>query len=422
MRFQSNSGPDAQRSVVRISIADMMALHIRAKKSENRLPNFLYQRFPESAMSLFASIPRGTPAVSIPQQNGRYPILPASSAAPDEFVIVYTLKPNGRYEALEVLSHGQAFGIVQFSEIASRWVEDQMGGIRILSGRHAYFAPTRKEWGVILRDGGFTIVDPSTMVFELELLRKRADQSSSGIIARIPLYAGNRSHTAAPIPLFERVELTFDPDPGPESRWIDFVECQRVRAMRSRPPGIIVPQFREWLKRLTQESGFQSWAFRRGMFFGDRIEWWQDKNRRRTLHEGIDFAEGLLPDGTVQLIPEGTPVRALADGEITCLLDDFLNKTVVVRHSAIRTEEGDVFCTFYSHIRPEPGTAGAVRKGQSLGIVAKSKNVPAPAHLHLTGAWAPDSIQLHDITIDQISAAFMPIVLINFNSLISSGQ
>ncbi len=421
MRFQSDSGPDTQRSIVRISIADMMALHIRAKESQNPLPNFLYQRFPESAMSLLASIPRGTPAVSIPQQNGRYPIFPASSPAPDEFVIVYELKPNGRYEALEVLSEGQAFGIVQFSEIASRWVEDQLGGIKLLSDRHAYFAPTRKEWGVILRDGGFTIVDPSTMVFALELLRKRADESSSGIIARIPLYAGNRSHTGAPVPLFERVELTFDPNPGPESRWVDFVECQRVRAMRSRPPGIIVPQFHEWLKTFTQESGFQSWAFRRGMFFGDRIEWWQTKNRRRTLHEGIDFAEGLGPDGTVQLIPEGTPVRALADGEIISLLDDFLNKTVILRHSAIRTEEGEVFCTLYSHIRPEPGIAGAVVKGQRLGVVAKSTNVRAPAHLHLTGAWVPDSIQLNDITIDQISAAFMPIVLVNFNSLLNSG-
>jgi hypothetical protein len=172
------------------------------------------------------------------------------------------------------------------------------------------------------------------------------------------------------------------------------------------------------MQRLTLESGFESWNFHRGMFFGDHAEWWGDGNRRRTLHEGIDFAEGYQPDLTRRSIPEGTPVRALADGEIVAILDDYLNKTVVVSHQKIRNGEGDSFFTFYSHIHPAGNTLRPVAQGQELGHVATSRNVGAPAHLHLTGAWIPESIHASAITMDMINAAFMPIVLINFNSLL----
>ena len=189
--------------------------------------------------------------------------------------------------------------------------------------------------------------------------------------------------------------------------------------MQSRPPSRIVPQFREWLKRLGSESGVDSWIFRRGMFFNDRIEWWGAECRRRTLHEGIDFAEVLLPDGTAHHVPEGMPVHALAQGEIVAFLDDFLNKTIVVRHPTVRNENGDIFYTLFSHINPTSQTPGPVIKGQILGNVGKSKKVGAPAHLHLTGAWIPESIAADQISVDLIHPAFMPIVLINFNSLIS---
>ena len=148
--------------------------------------------------------------------------------------------------------------------------------------------------------------------------------------------------------------------------------------MQSRPPSPIIPQFREWLKLLGKESCIDSWSFRRGMFFNDHIEWWGAKCRRRTVHEGIDFAEILLPDGTVQRLPEGMPVHALAVGEIVAFLDDFLNKTVVVRHPAVRNENGDIFFTFYSHINPIHTTPAPVSKGQILGNVGKSKRIRSP--------------------------------------------
>jgi hypothetical protein len=56
-------------STLRISIADMIALRVRANSPE--VPEFLYQALPMTAMSIMATIPRGEFAVSIPNQSER---------------------------------------------------------------------------------------------------------------------------------------------------------------------------------------------------------------------------------------------------------------------------------------------------------------------------------------------------------------
>lgn len=409
-------------SIVRVSVADMMTLHARTGDPEHPPPMLLYQDMPESAMTLMATIPNGMSALSIGQQSGAFTISISPPPEGDGYVIVYAHKPNGRYEAVEVLYRGQSFSLVQFRDVACKWVQTNLGRLGTEAGRYAYFAPTRDQWGIIQRDEGYTVLDPSTMVFEVtpELIEKRNGCSSSGVLARIPVQTGNR-HPRNPACVFAGTELTLDAVPNSGSPWIGFVEWQRIRAMQSRPPAPIVPHFREWLKLLGSESGIVSWNFRQGMFFNDHIEWWGGKRRRRTLHEGIDFAERLLSDGSIQNVPEGMPVRAMADGEVVSFLDDFLNKTAVVRHPAIRNEKGDFFYILFSHIHPNNGTAGPIIKGQILGTVCKTKPAGAPVHLHLTGAWVPESIAAEQISMDLIHPAFMPIVLINFNSLITGG-
>jgi hypothetical protein len=421
MQFHdSRLRPSEKRATIRISIADMTALHVRTKESGILPPKLLYQSLPADAMALMATIPRGTSAVSIPQQNDRYPISGTFPPAEDGIVVVYARKPHRRYEAVEILCQGKSHAVDEFCDRAGRWLDTTQGGLKTISGKYAYFAPTRDQWGLVLRDGGYAVIDPSVMRFDitLELIRSRKEPLSSGLITRIPVQTGCKSPETSFLIVFSQVELTFDPHPNPESQWISYVECLRSRAIASRPPEAVIPEFREWMQRLTLESGFESWNFHRGMFFGDHTEWWGDQNRRRTLHEGIDFAEGFQADLTMRSIPEGTPVRALADGEIVAIIDDFLNKTVVVRHPKIKNRAGDLLFTFYSHIHPAGRTLGPVDQGHSLGYVEKSGNVGAPAHLHLTGAWIPESIHPNEITMDLIHPAFMPIVLINFNSLL----
>jgi murein DD-endopeptidase MepM/ murein hydrolase activator NlpD len=409
---------------LRISIADMIFLNVRAMGTKSReLPEFLYQELSMNAMTLMATIPCGQCAVSIPgwtDLRGGYPILKSPPLATDGFVIVYVLKPNGRFEAEKVLYQSESYGIEIFAGIARRWVEQHVGILHIRADRYAYFVPAIEEWNVLLRDSGYAAWDPSKMPSQYVPGAHFIGQSQqdSGIIGRIPIYGGDRQSSDESLLVFAQVEVAPNPDPHAGSRWLSFAEYQQMRELQSFPPDSIVADFQDWIGSLREKSGLASWIFHPGMLFGDPIEWWGDGCRRRTQHEGIDFAEGLVPGCGVCPIPERTPVGSIIDGEAVALLDDFLGKTIVVRHSAIQNSNGDVFYTLFSHIQPITQRLGFVAKGQILGSVGKSTKARAPAHLHLAGAWIPVNISPDAIRMEHIHPGFAPIVLINFNSLI----
>jgi murein DD-endopeptidase MepM/ murein hydrolase activator NlpD len=414
---------NAPLSILRISIGDMVRLRVRTRGRGNApLPDYLYQRLPAAAMSLMATLPHGDFAVSIPHENGLgkgYPIIKSSPPPADGFVVVYAKQENGRYEAINARFYGKAYDVADFQEFACHWVEEHHGQLRDISGRYAYFAPTIDLWGAVLRDNGFIAVD----LFELppddipELSGNRLDTLSAGIIARAPLQAGNKQPYGSALPAFARVEVASDSRPGLQSTWINFAEYQKARLVRARPPDSIIPDFLQWLSRLTAESGFTRWVFRGGMLFGDRIEWWKDCVRRRTEHEGIDFAEGSRPGENIKSVPRGTTIRAIADGEIVGIMNDFLGKTVVIRHQ--NTDETDaIFYTLLSHIQPHAGRGDFVAGGQIIGEIGVSTNAGVPAHLHLSGAWIPRTIHPGEIGMNHIHPAFSPIVLVNFNDFI----
>jgi murein DD-endopeptidase MepM/ murein hydrolase activator NlpD len=407
--------------MLRISIADMISLDVRTKKLKNaELPIALYQGMPEIAMALIATIPCGTFAVSIPGENGLrrgYSILKAAPPSADGFMVVYRRALNGRYEAATVRYQGKEFEIEEFIAFSRRWVERNIGIPKAIAGRYAYFAPAREEWGVILRDSGYLAWDASEMPPEItpKLRARKQSPEGSGIIARIPVYAGKKRQGEEVLPVFSRPEVAFDSNPGPQDDWISFAAYQKIRADRARLPDSIVPDFHEWLRLLTEESGFRCWIFLPGMLFGNRIEWWGDACRRRTEHEGLDFATGILHNGEICSIPEGVPARALADGEVVAVLEDFIGKTVVVRHSTISRPNGDIFHTLLSHIQPQVRRQDAVAKGQMIGKVGKSAKAGAPAHLHLSGAWISRTLAAHEIRMAHIHPAFEPVALANFN-------
>jgi hypothetical protein len=421
MRYVGIEGHSESRFLLRISIAEMTVLKVRTTPADGVSCEQLYQSMPEFSIPLMATIPAGTAAVSIPQQNGRYPIAKSLPDAGSGFVIAYSRRENGRYEASEILYHDRSFTIPEFMALARRWKDDH-AEVLSYSDQYAYFSPSREEWGVILRDGGFALFNPSAMDFALteDIIRKRKAPSNCGIIARLPVLTTTKAGLPPFLPAFAQVELALEESPGPAYAWTSYFVYQKMQALQSRPPEKIMAPLREWLRTLTAEAGFASWSFRKGMYFGDHIEWWNKGNRRRTTHEGIDFTQGCLADGSLGELPEGTPVRAIESGELVSILDDFLNRTLLVRHSAIQDASGNVFHTLLSHIQPEAAAPCRIEKGEILGKVAKSRNVSAPAHLHLSGAWIPPSIPPEAITIDMISVAFAPIILVNFNCILGA--
>ena len=410
--------------ILRISITDMIALRVRARGAANSdLPEFLYQALPASAMSLMATIPRGLHGISIPHQNewgDGYPILNTPPPATDGFVIVYARQKNARYEAVNILFKGETFDIAGFHEIACRWMEKNVGSLETVRERYGYFSPGIDLWGAILRDNGYTALDPTMLASDItgKIRNRREGVTDSGVFARIPIRRGNRQSIGTVLPVFTKIELTLDPNPGPRTHWIGIPQYHEMRAGEACPPSSIITDFREWLARLTNESGYKKWVFRLGMLFGDHIEWWGDCNRRRTVHEGIDFVEGLTANEGIQPIPVGTPVHVMADGEIVACLDDFLGKTLVVRHPGSARENSDIFHTLYSHIRPVIEGLGPVAKGRLIGQVGKSTNALTPAHLHLAGAWIPRSIRPDAIGLEHINPGFAPVKLASFNDLL----
>jgi hypothetical protein len=395
-------------AIIRISIADMLALKVRSQGSDaSGLPESLYQRMPAKAMGLMATLPQGNIQVSISRRSAPgadYSIEKVFPSNVEGFVIAYALQPNRRYEAVEISYQGEKFGIARFCSISNHWVEAHQESSSGAPGRYHYLSPTAEQWGVIRRDSGYIAVDPAVLIPTLK--QTKTEQLASGVCIRMPV--------ASTLPAFSRVELTLDPNPGDKSRWLSFDEYLDERALKSHPPDAMISYFRDWKERLTRECGLESWTFSEGMFFLDRSEWWGNRNRRRTEHEGIDFALGKSADARIIAIPAMTPVRAIADGETVAALDDFLGSTVLVRHPSIMNEESAVFYTLYSHIQPGDGLSEQVSKGQILGRIGESKSSNAPMHLHLTAAWIPPTIRPDELTMNHINHAFAPIVLVDF--------
>ncbi len=223
--------------VIRVSISDMLALQVRAQgSSASNLPEFLYQKLPDKAMGLMATLPPAGIQVSIPHKlyrNFGYPIQKDFMPADDGFILAYALQPNRRYEAVEVFYQGGNYNIGQFCSIAKRWVKDYEGSGSMASGDYRRLSPDVEQWGVIRRDAGYMAVDPATFSFKPV---KAQEQLASGVFIRMLV--------GSTLPSFMRVELTLDPNPGDQSHWLSFNEYQSERARKSQLPKVLGRSFR----------------------------------------------------------------------------------------------------------------------------------------------------------------------------------
>ena len=396
-------------ATLRISAMDMVALKVRARgRGGAEPPGRLFQMLPAEGLGLLATLPAGPAAVSIPAERGRgfgYPILTSPEPAPAGPVVVYARKPNRRYEAESVLFEGGTFDLGGFVDVARRRLEETEGAPVPVSGRYVRFQPSRGEWDSILRDGGYAALGGTGA--------EPDPGGGSGLELRVPVWRGSRPGARETLPVFSLVEVK----DGTGSGWIGFDAWRRARAARARLPETMVLLFARWVERLAAEAGVSSWYFRRGTLFGECADWWGERSRRRTAHEGIDFVVGDTGSG-LRPIPEGLPVRPPAGGETIAFLDDFLGTTVVVRHPDSVRENGEVFHTLLSHLEVREARPGRVDEERVIGRVGRSSGTGAPAHLHLAGAWIPRTLDPGTITIDDIHPGFAPIVLADLNPLV----
>jgi hypothetical protein len=140
--------------------------------------------------------------------------------------------------------------------------------------------------------------------------------------------------------------------------------------------------------------GFKEWIFYPGMLFQDREAWWTDNGFRPAPHEGIDLCFYRDNEGQVRRIGNGTKIPVMYTGEIVHIHDDFLGKSIYVKHR-INDKSGNVLHTIYGHTVPgnRHDTGKSVHEGDTIAEIAalseKSKILP---HIHITMAWIPETL------------------------------
>jgi hypothetical protein len=141
-------------------------------------------------------------------------------------------------------------------------------------------------------------------------------------------------------------------------------------------------------------AGFREWVFHPGMLFGALVTWWGKGGGRDRPHEGLDVRRYRDARGRIHGLDGTIRIPVMYEGEIAAIRDDFLGRSVFVRHP-IRDGEGRRLHTIYGHTAPGGVRAGdALREGEVFATLAEPPAVStsAPAHLHLSIAWVPPSI------------------------------
>jgi len=135
-----------------------------------------------------------------------------------------------------------------------------------------------------------------------------------------------------------------------------------------------------------EHSGFSNWLFYPGMFFLDRNKWWGNGGPRRIPHEGRDLCFYRTHEGKQCRLGPQTRLPAITGGRVLRIIDDFLGKSIVVRHAG-RTENGWRICTVYGHTQPLAGLShgSTLESGEIIATLSESGRSKGPGpHLHVS--------------------------------------
>ena len=180
------------------------------------------------------------------------------------------------------------------------------------------------------------------------------------------------------------------------------------------------------------------WLFHCGMLFSSKDQWWGDFGFRNTLHEGIDitffkycnydkldkhcnvhnlsklsrsnksaqlsYTQNDRIDSNVKYdkiyyFNDSVKIPAMDDGVILNICDDFLGKTIVIKHRENNFFKKQVLFV-YAHILPDQSikVGMTVKKNNIIATVCDSyKNPQMPCHLHFSCFETSKEIQDEDL-------------------------
>ena len=141
------------------------------------------------------------------------------------------------------------------------------------------------------------------------------------------------------------------------------------------------------------DSEFDEWLLTSGMLFEATNMWWGNQTKRKSQHEGIDL--GFYRDRNHQVIgfDESTKISAIFNGVVVRIFNDFLGKSVFMKHKIIDIENREL-CSILGHIKP----GGDIYSGKILkevdiiGNIADVGKSSVKPHLHITMGWVAKEI------------------------------
>ena len=174
------------------------------------------------------------------------------------------------------------------------------------------------------------------------------------------------------------------------------------------------------------KNDFEEWLLCSGMLFKAPNTWWGIQGKRKKLHEGLDL--GFYRNQKTEIIGfnDSTKIPTIYDGVIVGIFNDFLGKSIFVKHEISSADAGTLF-TIFGHVNPEKEIYPGMRleEGEIIASVANTGTSRMSPHLHLSIGWAKKEITEEILDWKIISSSEMlklidPLETIGRSSLIST--
>ncbi len=163
------------------------------------------------------------------------------------------------------------------------------------------------------------------------------------------------------------------------------------------------------------------WLFHHGMLFSSPDTWWKSRktskpDKRKTVHEGIDILFYKDTSKQIRQLKADALIPAYSDGEVINICDDFISKSIIVRHN-ISLKQRLYLIIVYAHILPDSGikTGSSLKQGDIIATIAKTdkRKTTLPPHLHFSILEIPKNIHAEHLNWDFFSDKKSKINLIN---------
>ncbi len=191
------------------------------------------------------------------------------------------------------------------------------------------------------------------------------------------------------------------------------IEQPRNHATSPDLAGIPRSPFQNCFLALNRIDEFERWILYPGMLLGSPEKWWGRGGSRTSPHEGIDLCCYSSTKAGEMAVQPGMKVPSPYSGTVVGTVDDFIGKSVFIRHEEISNLDRHFF-TLFGHTKLQsivnPGTE--LKACEMVATIAPPRvgQRDLPCHLHLSQAWIHDSLSPDTISWETISDARIMLV------------